>query len=165
MIKVPVKVRGDKINLEKGRLIDLKSTGKNPKSEYEIKSTTSDFSYDLSAAMYMDVFNAHFLCSDETNATEIKEFWWIYASKAAPVCKSWVGDDETIAIGRAKWTAGIRAIAKGIRDGWEFYDEPGFLAPQNFEREWLTKGENEEKQTVRFPRVEKLIEQKDEDLL
>jgi len=165
-IKVPVKVRADKINFEKGILVDLKSTTGNPKLESKIKKTTTDFNYALSAAMYLDVFNVHMLCSgDFEDSPELKIFWWIYSSKDMPVSKSWWGDEDTIKIGRAKWMAGVRAIAKSIRDEWEFYDEPGCLSPQSFEREWLEKPTNTNNIASRFERTEKLQAVKDEDLL
>ena len=117
-------------------ILDLKSTTGNAKSSHKVRQTISHWSYDLSAAFYLDVFSA-------VAGKDINTFIWTFASKDLGNCKSWVASKETIAIGRAKWTKAVSLIAHYQKNGWTFYDTLDEVTPQYFEKEWLEKSEED----------------------
>jgi hypothetical protein len=136
MIKIRIKVRADALKESDRSIGDLKSSSKNVKSEHEIKTSTHSYDYDLSAALYLDMFNLH---SD----LPYSKFVWIYASKTKGSAKTWHSTKEIIAIGRAKWMKAARELAKLIDENWEFPDEIGHIEPMAYEKEWLTPYMNE----------------------
>ncbi len=135
--KIRLKVRADKINEERGNLIDLKSTTGNAKDIFKTRGKISNYTYDLSASKYLDVFNAYYLKIG--SKVKIKTFWWIFASKDYANCKSyWASDtDDLLLIGRRKWMKAVLEICRYEEMDWEIPDEPALLEPQGFEKEWL----------------------------
>lgn len=125
--EIIVKVRADTLGSD--FVSDLKSTQKNPMIEREIKNTVSDYGYDVSAALYLDMFSL-------VNS-KVKKFVWIFSSKRFPCSKSWVADADNIMIGRIKYMKALNLMADLAADGWKISDTLGEVGPNYFEREWL----------------------------
>lgn len=123
-----VKCRADKWN--ESFILDLKSTTGNAKDEFSMRQKVSMYSYDLSAAMYLDVFSA-------ANQKPVFEFIWTFASKDYGNSRSYMASQKNILVGRAKWKKAIVAIAEGFDTEWKFEDYMGILEPQNFELEYI----------------------------
>jgi hypothetical protein len=98
LVDIKIKVRADYINLEEGYVFDLKSTTGNAKDVHKTKNKISSYSYDLSAALYLDIFNAHFLCTEGEDIPEFKTFWWTFASKDMQNCKSYWASEKNIQV-------------------------------------------------------------------
>lgn len=127
--KFTVKVRADM----KGKtyISDLKSTSSNARSVREMRKTVSDYDYDLSAALYMDMFSLI--------EPSIVKFIWIFASKSVLNCKTWRASGDTILIGRAKYMKGMVALAKCALANWKLVDEISVLHPAHWDREWIVE--------------------------
>lgn len=123
-ICLPMKVRADAICDD--FILDLKSTTGNAKSEKNIKNKVSDYCYDLSAAMYLDLFSV-------VKGRVISEFVWVFASKDLFNCKSWKASAENIAIGRVKFRKAVLTLADCIESNWQFEDSLGILEPSAWE--------------------------------
>lgn len=133
-VKIGLKVRADLINLKEKYILDLKSTSGNAKDERGMRQKVSSFVYDLSAAMYLDIFS---LITDE----KFDNFYWTFASKDIGNCKTYLADKENILIGRAKWKKAVLSIAFYTKNDWKFEDELGLLLPNFYEKEWLKQEE------------------------
>lgn len=129
------KVRCDWHNSESGYIVDLKSSTGNVKNERTIKNKIASFVYDMSASMYLDLFNAALIANGKDPVYD--KFYWVFASKDLANCKTWVADDKCVKVGRAKWMKAALLIDKFSPD-WEFVDEVGTLSPPPWDDEWLT---------------------------
>lgn len=127
---VIVKVRADIFGRGKGRISDLKSTTGSCKTEHSLQGKISGYKYDLSAALYLDIFS---LVSMEL----YDRFYWIFASKDMKHSKTWDASAKNIMIGRSKWKKAVCLIAKYKAQGWKFTDEMGVLEPAHYENAWL----------------------------
>lgn len=131
-VKIVLKVRADALGQKTGIISDLKSTTGNAKKDFEMQSKVSAYQYDLSAALYLDVFS---MASGE----EFHTFVWIFASKDFGNAKSYKASGTNIMVGRAKWKFAVVQLAKYISSEWAFYDELGELDAPQYAREWLNK--------------------------
>lgn len=129
-VKLVIKVRADSLGQGTGVISDLKSTSGNTLKAHEVQSKVASYQYDLSAALYLDVFT---LASGE----EFHTFVWIFASKDMGNAKSWKASDKNIMVGRAKWKKAVIELAKFVSNGWQFVDELGELHPPHYALEWL----------------------------
>jgi hypothetical protein len=134
---IMVKVRCDWVDFERGFIMDLKSTSGNTKDVREAQKKISDLDYDMSAALYVDMFNLW--CGGV-----IKDFLWVFASKTPEIAnsKTYASSSTMLKVGRAKWMEGIRRLAKCIDQGWNFPDEVAVLEPSRWDLDWL-KPKNE----------------------
>jgi hypothetical protein len=123
-VEIVIKVRADL--LADDYILDLKSTTGNAKSPWLMAKKVSDYHYDLSAALYLDIFS---LVSDRLKT----EFYWTFASKDCFNAKTYLATAENIMVGRAKWKKAVLALAENIKNDWQFEDTLGMLAPQGFE--------------------------------
>ncbi len=124
--KLWIKCRADKLGAN--FILDVKTTSGNAKSERDMQTKVSSLSYDLSAAMYLDVFSA-------VQQRMIFDFVWTFASKDFGNCKNYLASEDNILIGRAKWKKAILAIADGFECNWEFDDSLAILKPAYYEYE------------------------------
>lgn len=111
-------------------ILDLKSTTGNAKNEYTMRASISKYSYDLSAALYLDIFS---LATERT----ISEFIWTFASKDCFNSRSYMASEDNIQIGRAKWRKAAMLLAEGMETGWVFEDSMGILNPNIWEYEHI----------------------------
>ena len=127
-VEIPLKVRADL--LAPDFILDLKSTTGNVRNDGLMKKKVSDYSYDLSAALYLDLFS---LALDRT----LSEFVWVFASKDLFNCKSYIASDRNIQVGRAKYRKALLTLADCIASDWAFEDSMGILEPSAWEAEIL----------------------------
>lgn len=126
---VIIKVRADKLG--KKYVLDLKSTSGNAKSPKSMRTKVSEYGYDLSAALYLDIFSLA--------VPSMKDFIWAFASKDVFNAKSYRASPDNILIGRAKWSKALLTFAKCEEAGWEEDHSIGVLEPQFYEREYLAQ--------------------------
>jgi len=129
-----LKVRADAIKVANGVISDLKSTTGNCKSEHQMKTKVDSYSYDLSAALYLDTFSA-------ITGNPFTTFAWIFASKDFGNCQTWIASENNIKIGRAKWSKAVIDLAYYVENNWEFKDELRVLENSFFQSEWLKQKE------------------------
>lgn len=127
-VPLTIKVRADL--LADDFILDLKSTTGDCESEYDMRGKVSNYFYDLSASLYLDIFS---LVKDR----KISEFIWTFASKDIGNSKSYIATEENILVGRAKYKKALLTLANCINNKWAFEDAMGFLAPNAFELEHI----------------------------
>jgi hypothetical protein len=132
---ITLKVRSDIMgthDAKEGYIVDLKSTTKNAKNSNTIRKSISQYSYDLSAALYLDIFSV-VCCKD------FKEFYWTFASKEIGNCQTYLASEKNILIGRAKWKKAVLEIAKAEANEWKLEDKVMVLEPEMYQLEWIRK--------------------------
>lgn len=92
---VPVKIRADSINVDKGIIVDIKTTSY-PSGIDFFRSTIEQYKYQLSAALYTDV------------ATKVYgrdfDFYFVVISKSDSRCEVYKCSSATLTLGRALYT-------------------------------------------------------------
>lgn len=122
-----VKVRSD--TLGKTFISDLKSTSGNARSERSMKNVVSRYEYDLSAALYLDMFRL--------KLPALQEFVWIFASKELYNSKSYRATELNMKVGRAKYMKAMIRMADCAANDWKLIDCVGNLDPNLHELEYL----------------------------
>lgn len=125
--QIIVKVRAD--CLGENYISDLKSTSGNARSESSVRGSISKYKYDLSAALYLDLF--------ALVRPLVREFIWIFASKEGFSCGTWRASRNQILVGRAKYMKGMLKLADCARSNWEIVDCLREAEPLSHEMEWL----------------------------
>lgn len=125
--KVVVKVRAD--CLGDNFISDLKSTSGKATQASSVRKSISQYKYDLSAALYLDMFS---LVKEDVSA-----FIWIFASKVNPCAASWIATKNQILVGRAKWSWAIKKLADLSAANWELPDYLRDAEPLPNEMEWI----------------------------
>jgi PDDEXK-like domain of unknown function (DUF3799) len=123
---VILKVRADDLCEDGGFILDLKTTSSNAKSEEECMKSTKYYNYDLSAALYVDLFNIVLEGS-------IRDFYWTYVSKTHLNCRTHRALPETLMTGRAKWMKAAVNLARGIKNNWKSIDTIGEIGPDLYD--------------------------------
>lgn len=127
-VKLRLKVRADL--LADDFILDLKSTTGNAKSKNSMMRKVSDYTYDLSAALYLDIFSL-------VLKKPMSDFIWTFASKDMGNSRSYMATQDNIQIGRAKWKKAIVKLAFCIQSGWQFEDYLDMLPPNSWEKDIL----------------------------
>lgn len=125
---IQLKVRFDKVNLDKQFGMDLKSTtgmliGK--KGTYKCLQTIASLDYDLSAALYLDTLNSLLeKIAKQTGADykPVKDWYWIFASKDFTSCKILQASNTMLENGRKKYKLAIELLKKYEACCWEADD-------------------------------------------
>lgn len=125
--EINVKVRADMLGEE--YISDLKSTSGNARSESGVRSTISKYKYDLSAALYLDMF--------ALVRPLVKEFVWIFASKDLKNAATYRATSNQILVGRAKYIKAMKKMADCAKAKWELVDYLRDIEPLPYEMEWL----------------------------
>lgn len=133
-VSMVVKVRADSHGDD--FILDLKSTSGNAKSEKSMRDKVSYYNYDLSAALYLDVFSA-------VEKKQRDTFIWTFASKDVFNSRSYVASETNILVGRAKYRKAILKIAEGISSKWVFSDYLAVLEPNHYELEYIKQKETD----------------------
>lgn len=136
-----VKVRADWMGVgPRGHFImDLKSTTGNPKNEKDIQKKISNLNYDLSAALYVDVFNDYL---GKNGLPLIEEWKFCFDSKDTGTSKVWTASKEMLEVGRVKYMKALEAIKLNMARGWIFKDEDSIIEVSPYDKqEWLVKKE------------------------
>ena len=84
---VPVKVRADYINVDKGYIADVKTTAYSPELD-SFKYVVNSLNYDLSAALYCKMFGQEF--------NKKFDFYFIVLGKRDIVCEVYKASEETL---------------------------------------------------------------------
>lgn len=127
-----VKVRAD--NLGNVFVSDLKSTTGNAKSEESMSYKIEQYGYELSAALYLDIFN---LMLDNS----LEYFVWIFASKDCNNSGCYESDNEIIQVGRMMWITAIKKIADMSNNDWKTVEYVGKIRPTPNQRRWLQQND------------------------
>ena len=119
---VPVKVRPDYINIEKGYIVDVKTSGHSVDLEM-FKETVGRYSYDLSAALYCEV------------AKEVYEkdfdFYFVAISKPEETCEVYKVSAKTYKKGRdAVFDALNKYRSCKKKDDWTESYKPAIIEPK-----------------------------------
>lgn len=114
---------------------DLKSTSGNAKSNQTMRKKISDYHYDLSAALYLDMFSLQL--------PDLREFVWIFASKDVGNSKSYMASDNNIKVGRAKYWKSMVKMADCAANGWVSADYLDTLEPLPHEMEYLIEKDSD----------------------
>jgi hypothetical protein len=109
---VNIKVRADRINLEKSYILDVKTTSK-PLDAHTLSTSISSLHYDLSAALYID-------CFKQINKVEHLDFYFIFINtKDSLQTKVYKASDLLIRNGRRKYKKAIKKL-KELRESGEW---------------------------------------------
>lgn len=133
-VNMVFKVRADSIGDD--FILDLKSTTGNARSRTAMREKIKYYDYDLSAALYMDLFNLEY-------QSKIQKFIWTFASKDYFNCRSYNASEKTIHIGRKKWMKAVLKLAEMSKNDWQVYDELEEMDPHFSELHYLTKTESD----------------------
>ena len=118
MLGVPLKVRADIINIEKGYIADVKTTAYDPDVD-TFKFTLEQFGYDLSAALYVDLYSRKY--------EKDFDFYFIVLGKRTMTCEVYKASDLTLGKGRKKVMNAIKVYKACMASGkWE---EPKEIKP------------------------------------
>jgi len=136
LLGVPLKARFDAGLLKDGGYIaDLKTCSCNAKEERAINRAIEDYNYDMSAALYLDLFSI-------TSGKRLKDFYWVFASKKMNNAQVWRATPEMLATGRAKLKYALTAIRKYAEMDWAFKSEIRDITPPPYIKDmWLPKQE------------------------
>lgn len=114
---------------------DLKSTSGRAGNNGSVRNSISKYRYDLSAALYLDLFSLV--------RENVSEFIWIFASKENPCAATWIASKKQILVGRAKWMAAVKRLADLSAANWEIADYLRVAEPLPYELEWLQEKETD----------------------
>jgi hypothetical protein len=131
--RLTMKVRAD--CLGDNFVSDLKSTSGRATQPYSVRQAISKYKYDLSAALYLDLFS---LVREEISA-----FFWIFASKENHCAATWMASENQILVGRAKWSWAVKRLADLAAAEWQIPDFLREAEPLSHELEWLKEKETD----------------------
>lgn len=104
---LPIKVRAD-YRRNDCKIPDIKTTSGSLTVE-AVQSTITKYDYDLSAALYVDVFSRVYNMPHA--------FYFVFVSKDNPDCAVFKASEDMIANGRRKYTRAIKIINSGLETG------------------------------------------------
>jgi len=105
---VPIKVRADYINVDRGYIADVKTTGRAGDLD-SFKYTISDYSYQLSGALYSMMFEKFY--------GKPFDFYFIVLSKKEVTCDVYKMSSDTMAEGKAMVIEGLSLYKKCLKTG------------------------------------------------
>ena len=111
MLGVPLKVRADVINIEKGFIADVKTTASDPDVD-TFKFTVEQYGYALSAALYVDMFSRKY--------DKPFDFYFIVLGKRTMTCEVYKASDLTLGKGRKKVLDAVKIYKSCMESGkWD----------------------------------------------
>jgi len=120
LMGVPVKARLDWANIDDGIIVDVKTTGM-PADVDSFRLTISNFSYDLSAALYAmvarEVYGKQF------------SFYFLVIDKKSLLCHVYKASDATIAKGEAQVIKALKLYKQCVESGNWKLDQPPTEVP------------------------------------
>ena len=138
-----LKVRADWLG--QGYIGDLKTTSGDVRNEQKIKAKIKSLSYDLSAALYVDVVN---YCIEyfELDVPYIETFYWVFTSKDKKMCQVYDAKPY-LQLGRAKYERAIELIKENEANNWVFEEKIITLHPNAYEvGDWIKSEEEQSSQ-------------------
>jgi hypothetical protein len=124
---ITIKTRAD--CLGENFISDLKSTSGRATQEHSVRQSISSYQYDLSAALYLDMFSLA--------RPNVTDFIWIFASKVNPIAAAWIATEKQLLVGRAKWSWAVKRLADLSAANWEHVDYLREAEPLPHELDWL----------------------------
>lgn len=122
---IPTKVRADYINIDKGYVVDVKTTAYGSDKDSFVH-TVNGFSYDLSAALYCNLFEQHY--------GKKFDFYFYVLGKRDASCEVFRASDETMEKGmdRLRFAASIyhKCVESGI---WKTQDKTQVIETGDYE--------------------------------
>lgn len=112
-----VRVRADWMDVNRGFVMDLKSTTGNAKNIQKTQKTIEMYHYDLSAAMYLDAFNQALA---KAKKPLVKDFYWVFASKDMENAQVYKATERMLELGRLKYKRALKNIKEAAASGWAF---------------------------------------------
>ena len=152
-VRMNIKCRCDyrKKGLE---ISDIKTTTGNVLNERNIRAKVRDLKYDLSAALYLDMFNVVALVNGEGL---YQDFYWSFCNKKLPQARTWKANPVQIKVGRAKWVAAVLEVAAMERNNWDIQDQLTECGHDSWEaNEWLS-GERSTATVLKVKTTEELM--------
>lgn len=122
ILAIPVKARADAINIEKGYIVDIKTTGMETDSDL-FRHSLREYCYDLSASLYCQI--AH------DNYGKLFDFYFIVLSKADKRVGIYKCSSDSLSRGASQVTSAIVKYKKCLAAG----DWSGALVEQKFANE------------------------------
>ena len=111
MAGVPLKVRADVINIDKGFIADIKTTASDPDVD-TFRFTVEQYGYDLSAALYVDLFSRRY--------EKDFDFYFIVLGKRTQTCEVYKASDLTLGKGRKKMLTALKLYKTCMKNGkWD----------------------------------------------
>ena len=111
MAGVPLKVRADVINIDKGFIADIKTTASDPDVD-TFRFTVEQYGYDLSAALYVDLFSRRY--------EKEFDFYFIVLGKRSLTCEVYKASDLTLGKGRKKMLTALKLYKTCMENGkWD----------------------------------------------
>lgn len=147
-----LKARADGLGLEGSYILDVKTTSQNACNIHQVSDSMSHYRYDLSAALYVDIFN---IALFKMARKPIENFYWIFGSKTTLNCGVYVSTPEILQEGRCQWAYAVKTLARRIRADWEVSKDVVPIYPKDPMTKWSRVFEFEAK----------AIRQEDSDLL
>jgi len=115
MLGIPLKVRADIINIDKGFVADVKTTASDPDVD-TFRFTVEQYGYDLSAALYVDMFSRKY--------EKPFDFYFIVLGKRTLTCEVYKASDLTLGKGRRKVMNAIKIYNGCLESGkWDSIKE------------------------------------------
>lgn len=105
---IPTKVRADRINIEKGFIVDVKTSSFGVTRD-EAEHTVRHWEYELSAALYCAVFEQFY--------NKPFDFFWIFISKTELECRVYKMKDTTRLKGIKMYKEGLEIYKKCVETG------------------------------------------------
>lgn len=119
-----IQVRADYINVEEGKIFDLKSSsGIIDDEKFRYNAEGKAYAYDLQAALYVDAYSKHF--------NKPFQFFWIVMSKDFDSLKIYEASSEFLEQGRVKYKKGLDLIDQYEAANWLFKETVTKLYPYN----------------------------------
>lgn len=115
ILDVPVKIRADYINIDKGYIADIKTTGYGAGTPV-FKNTVQQFMYQLSAALYCQVAYDHF--------GKLFDFYFIVISKTDLQCDVYKASPTTLNEGHSLVNKALVLYKKCLDTGLWKLDQP-----------------------------------------
>lgn len=115
LLDVPVKARADRINIEAGYIVDIKTTSM-PSDLECFKATIEQYRYELSAALYAAI-------ASEVYKKEF-DFYWLVLSKADNGCEIYKASQATLAAGAALYKRALMLYKKCMTNNSWTLDTP-----------------------------------------
>lgn len=108
LMGVPVKVRADYINIDRGYIADVKTTGADTDID-SFRYTIDNFSYQLSAALYCMMFEQHY--------NKSFDFYFIVLGKRNNLCEVYKTSKETMAEGKEMVSKALGIYKRCVKSG------------------------------------------------
>ena len=114
LMDVPVKVRADAINIEKGYIADVKTTSYDTDVD-SFKYVVDSLRYDLSASLYCQMFEQHY--------EKPFDFYFIVLGKKDGQCQVYKASEQTLEKGRRDVFKALKFFKEFKKNNWQIEEK------------------------------------------